>query len=124
MSVPSNLQPNVNLVEAARTQMLAQQLRTWDVLDERVLSALQTVKRELFVPPSYQDVAFADVQIPIGHGQFMLQPKLDGKILQALTIQPADDVLDVGTGTGFLATCMGRLGGSVRSIEIFPELVE
>jgi protein-L-isoaspartate(D-aspartate) O-methyltransferase len=116
--------PEPSPIEAARHQMIAQQLRTWEVLDVRVLDALQAVKREDFVPEAYNHVAFADTQIPLGHGQFMLQPKLDGKILQALAIQPSDHVLDIGAGSGFLAACMGKLGGSVRSVELFPDLVE
>ncbi len=110
--------------EAARHQMIAQQLRTWEVLDSRVLDALQAVKRERFVPEAYRHVAFADAQIPLGHGQCMLQPKMDGKILQALAIQPSDQVLDVGAGSGFLAACMGKLGANIRSVELFSDLVE
>jgi protein-L-isoaspartate(D-aspartate) O-methyltransferase len=104
--------------------MVAQQLRTWDVLDARVLAAMHAVRREIFVPESFRHVAFADAQIPIGHGQFMLQPKMDGKILQALAIQPSDQILDIGTGSGFLAACLGKLGDHVRSVELHADLVE
>jgi protein-L-isoaspartate(D-aspartate) O-methyltransferase len=118
------LEPAANSVESARHQMIEQQLRTWEVLDTRVLDAVETVRRENFVPEAYRHVAFADAQIPIGHAQFMLQPKIDGKILQVLAIQQTDYVLDVGAGSGFLAACMGRLGARVRSVEIFADLAE
>ena len=122
MSLSSTFDPQT--VEAARQQMIMQQLRTWEVLDARVLEAINAVKRENFVPEAYRHVAFADAQIPIGHGQFMLQPKVDGKILQALAVKPGDEVLDVGAGSGFLAACLGKLGGHVRSVELYPDFVE
>lgn len=122
MSLSSTFDPAA--AEAARQQMIAQQLRTWEVLDARVLDVVNAVKRENFVPEAFRHVAFADAQIPIGHGQFMLQPKVDGKILQALAVQPGDEVLDVGSGSGYLAACLGKLGGRVRSVELFPDLVE
>src|SRR5689334_13615115 len=111
-------------LELAREQMIEQQLRTWDVLDSRVLDAVSSVHREDFVPTAFRNVAFADAQIPLGHGQYMLQPKVEGKILQALAILPIDRVLDVGSGSGFLAACMGKLGAEVRSVEIIPELAD
>ena len=110
--------------EFARQQMIDQQVRAWEVLDSQVLEVLARIRRENFVPPGYGQVAFADAPVPIGHGQSMLAPKVDGKILQALAVQASDEVLDVGTGTGFLAACLGRLGGHVRSLEIFPDLAE
>jgi protein-L-isoaspartate(D-aspartate) O-methyltransferase len=111
-------------IELAREQMVDQQLRTWEVLDARVLDAVLAVRREVFVPQAYRDVAFADAPIPLGHGQCMLPPKIDGRILQALAIQPSDRILDVGTGSGFLAACMGRLGAHVRSVEVVADLAE
>ena len=111
-------------LEFARQQMIEQQLRTWEVLDGRVLEAVANVRRENFVPEPYRNVAFADAQTSLGHGQFMLQPKVDGKILQTLQIGPTDYVLDVGAGSGFLAACMGRLAAKVRSVEIFSDLAE
>jgi protein-L-isoaspartate(D-aspartate) O-methyltransferase len=109
-------------IEAARRQMITQQVRTWDVLDPRVLESLAAVPRERFVPEAFRDVAFADAPIPLGHGQHMLAPKTDGRILQALALEAGDDVLDIGTGSGYLAACLAHRGGRVRSLEIFPDL--
>jgi protein-L-isoaspartate(D-aspartate) O-methyltransferase len=109
-------------IERARQQMVEQQVNTWDVFDERVLTAMREVKREMFTPPAWQAVAFADAPIPLAHGQSMLPPKVHGRILQALDIGAADVVLEVGTGSGYLTACLGRLAASVRSLEIFPDL--
>jgi len=108
--------------ETARDQMVEQQVRAWDVLDLDVLAVLRTVRREAFVPPEYRNLAFADAPIPLGHEEVMLPPKMDGRILQALALKPTDEVLDVGSGSGFLAACIGRLAARVRSIEIHPDL--
>lgn len=108
--------------EAAREQMITQQLRAWHVLDPRSLQVMQEVPREAFVPAAYRGLAFADCAIPIGNGQVMLPPKIQGRLLQALAPTPDDAVLDVGTGSGFLAACLARLSASVRSIEIDPQL--
>jgi protein-L-isoaspartate(D-aspartate) O-methyltransferase len=108
--------------DPVRRQMVAQQVRTWDVLDARVLAALEQVDRRRFVPAAYAHAAYADCLIPLGHGQSMLLPTIDGRILQALELQPTDRVLDVGTGSGYLAACLGKLAGHVRSLEIFADL--
>ncbi len=110
-------------VQFARRQMIDQQVRAWEVLDLRVLAALQDVPREEFAPAAYRDLAFADAGIPIGHGQSMLPPKLEGRILQSLEVRPDDTALEIGTGTGFFAACLGRLARSVRSIDLFPDFV-
>jgi len=110
--------------EAARAQMLGQQIRAWEVLDERVLRALEQTPRERYVPEEYRDLAFADTEIPLGHGQKMLAPMIEGRLLQSLQIDPLDRVLEVGTGTGFLTACLARLGHSVVSVDIFPGFVE
>lgn len=111
-------------LESARQQMVEQQVRTWEVLDPSVLHVLGAVHRENFVPAPFRNVAFADSNVPLGHGQVMLAPKIDGKILQALAVTKSDQVLDVGTGSGFLAACLGRLAEHVRTVEIFPDLAE
>lgn len=109
-------------LEAARTQMVNQQVRAWDVLDPAVLDALAGVAREQFVPDRYQGLAFADTFIPLPCGQVMLTPQLEGRILQALELRTSDRVLEVGTGSGFLAACLARLGGSITSLELHAEL--
>src|SRR5580704_4448278 len=95
---------------AARQQMVDQQIRTWEVLDPRVLDALSMVPREAFVPPEYRELAFADAPIPIGFGQSMLAPKLQGRILQAVSVAATDSVLEIGSGTGYLAAAFSLLG--------------
>jgi protein-L-isoaspartate(D-aspartate) O-methyltransferase len=109
-------------VEAARRQMIDQQVRAWDVLDDRVLAVMAEVPREHFVPEAYREVAFADATIPLPHGQCMLPPKVDGRILQALDLGHGDEVLEVGTGSGFLTACLARQARHVRSLEIFASL--
>ena len=108
-------------VQFARRQMIEQQVRAWEVLDPRVLEALQQVPREEYVPSAYREMAFADTAVPLGHGQSMLPPKLEGRILQALEIQPHEYALEVGTGSGFFAACIGRLARSVRTIDLFAD---
>jgi protein-L-isoaspartate(D-aspartate) O-methyltransferase len=105
-------------LETARRQMVEQQVRTWDVLDARVLETLSAVPRERFVPEAYRGVAFADTEIPIGHGQFMLKPAIEGRILQALAPARGEQALEIGTGTGFFAACLAHLTGRVESLEI------
>ena len=111
-------------IEQARFNMIEQQVRPWEVLDPRVLQTMQQVPREAFVPENYQSLAFADTNIPLGHGQVMMTPNVEGRLLQALAIQPDDSVLEVGTGSAYLTACLARLGRHVTSIEIFPDLVE
>jgi protein-L-isoaspartate(D-aspartate) O-methyltransferase len=106
---------------AARQQMVDQQIRTWEVLDPRVLDVFAMVPREAFVPPEYRELAFADTPIPIGLGQSMLAPKIQGRILQALSVSTNDSVLEVGSGNGYLAACLSLLGRATRSIDIHPQ---
>ncbi|MEO8467484.1 MAG: protein-L-isoaspartate O-methyltransferase [Gammaproteobacteria bacterium] len=107
--------------EVARAQMLGQQIRAWEVLDERVLRALRETPREKFVPANYRDLAFADTEIPLGHGQMMLAPKIEGRLLQAVQAEPIDDVLVVGAGSGFLTACLAKLAKHVVSVDIVGE---
>lgn len=108
--------------ETARQQMLSQQIRTWDVLDERVLEILRGMHRELFVPDGERELAFADTEIPLPHGQCMMQPKVEARLLQELAIEPTDKALEIGTGSGYLTACLARLAEHVVSLEIFADL--
>jgi protein-L-isoaspartate(D-aspartate) O-methyltransferase len=110
-------------LDVARTQMLGQQLRAWAVLDDRVLRAFAETPREDFVPAEYHDLAFADTEIPLGFGQAMLAPKVEGRVVQALQVEAIDDVLVVGTGSGYLTACLARLAKHVTSVDIFPDFV-
>jgi len=106
----------------ARENMVEQQVRPWDVLDVRVLDVLSQVPRDAFVPSAYRALAYADLAVPIGHGELMLKPVVEGRLLQALALAPTDDVLEIGTGTGFLTACLGRLARDVVSLEIHADL--
>jgi protein-L-isoaspartate(D-aspartate) O-methyltransferase len=108
--------------EFARGQMITQQIRAWDVLDERVLDAMRRTPREFFVPEKYAELAFADADIPLRPGQHMLAPKIVGRLLQALEAAPGMRALVVGCGTGYVPACLSAMGASVRAIEIDPDL--
>jgi len=108
--------------EFARTQMITQQVRAWDVLDDRVLDAMRRTPREFFVPERFVEVAFADTEIPLVAGQHMLAPKVVGRLLQALDARAGMRALVVGSGTGYVAACLSAMGASVRAIEIHAEL--
>jgi len=105
----------------AREQMVEQQVRAWDVLDGRVLDILRKVPREAFVPDEYRDLAYADTGIPLAHGVSMMTPMQVGRLLQALSITPDDQVLEVGTGSGFLCACLAGMAAKVHSIDIHEE---
>ena len=108
--------------ETSRFNMIEQQIRTWEVLDPTVLQLLSELPREHFVPQAYQGLAFADLEIPIGHGAKMLSPKLEGRMVQALGLQKTDRVLHIGTGTGYLTALLAKLSKHVTSVEIEPAL--
>ncbi|HEY0767396.1 MAG TPA: protein-L-isoaspartate O-methyltransferase [Steroidobacteraceae bacterium] len=108
----------------AREQMIEQQVRAWDVLDERVLAVMRRVPRELFVPQGQRYRAYADVEVPLARGQHMLRPSVAGKLLQALLPQPREALLEIGTGTGFVTACLRAMAAQVRSLELFPELAD
>lgn len=109
-------------VEQARYNMVEQQIRPWEVLDQGVLDLLFEVHREEFVPAAYRDLAFVDMEIPLGGGEVMLAPKLEARMLQELALRPADKVLEVGTGSGYMTALLARRSAHVYSVEIDPEL--
>lgn len=109
--------------DLARQQMVEQQVRPWDVFDQDVLQVLGNVARERFVPAACEDVACADTEIPLAHGQVMLRPVIEGKLLQALDLGGNDQVLEIGTGTGYLTACLASLSASVTSIDIYEDFV-
>lgn len=108
--------------EQSRFNMIEQQIRTWEVLDPVVLDLLKKVPREAFVPSKYEGLAFADLEIPLGEGQLMLSPKVEGRILQALAIQKTDKVLEIGTGAGYLTALMATQAKHVDSVELNSKL--
>jgi len=107
---------------AALEQMIGQQVRTWDVLDPAILDAMRRVPRELFVPAAWRSLAYADCAPLLAHGKRMLPPMLVGRILLALQPQGGEQVLEVGTGSGYLTACLGALGAQVRSLEVHDDL--
>ncbi|MEA3638965.1 MAG: protein-L-isoaspartate O-methyltransferase [Lamprobacter sp.] len=111
-------------MDRARFNMIEQQVRPWDVLDERVLTVMRKLPREAFVPDAYRGLAYADIEIPLTDQATMLAPKVVGRMLQALNVQPHETVLEIGTGTGYVTACLAHLGKQVFSIEIDPALGE
>lgn len=111
-------------IAKARFNMIQQQIRPWNVSDERVLAVMGEMPREDFVPEGYRRLAYADIEIPIDEGQIMLAPKMVGRLLQALGIRPDHKILEIGTGTGYVTACLARLGGRVVSFEIHAGLAE
>ena len=109
-------------IEQARFNMIEQQIRPWEVLDPQVLDLLFVVKREDFTPPAYRNLAFADMELPIGGGQVMLAPKIEAKMLQELSIQKTDKVLEIGTGSGYMAALLAARAEHVVSVEICADL--
>ena len=109
-------------IEQARFNMIEQQIRTWEVLDTSVLELLFQVKREDFVPAEHASLAFADLEIPIGHGEAMMQPKVEARIVQELAIEPHETAYEVGTGSGYLTALLSRRARHVTSAEIHPDL--
>lgn len=110
--------------EQARSNMVEQQIRTWDVLDTAILGLLFEVKRERFVPQEHRDLAFADLELPLAHGQAMWQPKLEARVLQELSLEPGEDAYEVGTGSGYFTALLAHRARHVTSVEIYPDLQE
>jgi protein-L-isoaspartate(D-aspartate) O-methyltransferase len=110
--------------EQARFNMVEQQIRTWEVLDPRVLDLLPRVRREDYVLPQYRELAFADMEIPLGHGEHMLAPRMEARLLQELALRPGDKVLEVGTGSGYMTALLASLGGHIYSVDIISEFTK
>ncbi len=108
-------------LEHARFNMIEQQIRPWDVLNKTVLDTFRFLPREKFVPAKWFNLAFADIEIPIGNGECMMHPRVEARMLQALNIQTTDTCLEIGTGSGFITACMAHLGQHVDSIDIYSE---
>ena len=112
----------MNALEQARFNMVEQQIRPWQVLDPAVLHTLQHIARELFVPAAYQALAYTDTEIPLGHGQAMVAPRIDARLMHDVTLKPTDKVLEIGTGSGYLTALLADRSHHVVSLEINPEL--
>lgn len=110
-------------IELARHNMIEQQIRPWEVLDQKVLNLIADVPREEFVPAAYLNLAFCDMNVPIGYNEVMMAPKLEARMLQALDIQRHESVLEVGTGTGYVTTLLAKLARHVYSVDIHEEFV-
>ena len=112
----------MNALEKARFNMVEQQIRPWQVLDPAVLHTLQHIARELFVPSGFQALAYTDTDIPLGHGQSMVAPRIDARLLHDIKLKPTDSVLEIGTGSGYLTALLADRSQHVVSLEINPEL--
>jgi len=110
--------------DKARELMVEQQVRPWDVLDARVLDALVSIPRDAFVPAAHRALAYADAALPLGHGESMMKPVVEGRTLQSIDVQATEDVLEIGTGSGFLTACLGRLAREVHSIDLHADLAD
>ena len=111
-------------IEQARFNMIEQQIRPAEVLDERVLATIAATPREAFVPEKFKGLAFSDTNVPLGHNQVMMKPIMEARLLQALNIQPNEKILEIGTGSGYFTALLATLGSQVQSIEIEPELLK
>ncbi|MFN2349933.1 MAG: protein-L-isoaspartate O-methyltransferase [Thioalkalivibrio sp.] len=107
--------------EQARFNMVEQQIRPWDVLDQNVLDVIEQTPRELFVVEEHLGLAYADIEIPLGHGEAMMSPKVEARMLQALNVQPTDVCLEVGTGSGYVTCCLAKLGAQVDSVDLHDD---
>jgi protein-L-isoaspartate(D-aspartate) O-methyltransferase len=110
-------------IEQARLNMVENQVRPWEVLDGRVLDVLGRVRREDFVAAEHRQLAFADLCLPLGHGDVMMKPVVEGRVLQALELLPSDRVLEIGTGSGFLTACLASLSARVTSVDIHADFI-
>jgi protein-L-isoaspartate(D-aspartate) O-methyltransferase len=111
-------------IEQARFNMIEQQIRPWDVLDQDVLNLLAIVKRENFVPAAYRELAFADLELPLPAGQHMFAPRIEARVLQELAVKKHESVLEIGAGSGYMAALLAHRARHVLTIDIAPELAE
>jgi len=118
MKTPTDITPDI-----ARFNMVEQQIRTWQVLDLRVLALLSRLDRHVFVPPAYQALAYSDTELPLAHGECMLAPRVDARLLQDLQLQPHEHVLEIGTGSGYLTALLAMSCAHVTSLECHPDFI-
>jgi protein-L-isoaspartate(D-aspartate) O-methyltransferase len=111
-------------IEQARSNMIEQQIRTWEVLDMDVLDLLNKIHREEFIPDSYKELSFADTRIPLDHEQTTMTPKVEARLLQSLVLKADETVLEIGTGCGYLTTLLAKSAKHVKSIDIFPDFIK
>lgn len=116
------LNTRLSPTELARFNMIEQQIRPWNVLDTRILELLSEVKREDFVPAAHKNLAFGDFELPLGHGAAMLAPKVEARLVQDLKLTGTENILEIGTGSGYMAALLGRLSHHVTTLEINPNL--
>jgi protein-L-isoaspartate(D-aspartate) O-methyltransferase len=110
--------------EQARFAMVEQQVRPWDVLDPRVLEVLHQLPRENFVAAEHRNLAYTDIALPLAHGEVMMKPVLEGRLLQTLDLSSHDDVLEIGTGSGFVTACLSHLAREVVSLDMHADFIE
>lgn len=123
--IPAGTLKSMNIdFERSRFNMIEQQIRPWDVSNPQVREALAFVKREDYVPAAHRELAFADTALPLAHGEFMMKPVVEGRMLHALAVDSSDQVLEVGTGSGYITACLGHLAREVLSVEIHDDLAE
>lgn len=111
-------------LEHARFNMIEQQIRPWDVLDQTTLETFRLIQREKFVPHAYKSLAFADIEIPLQHDEYMMFPRLEARMLQALSISSNDNCLEIGTGSGFVTACLAKLGKHVDSVDLYEDFTQ
>ena len=120
----SHVHTFMNIAETAKFNMIEQQIRPWEVLDNQVLTTLDQIDRENFVRETYKGLAYADCQIPLGHGVSMLPPTIEGRMLQALLIKAEDEVLEVGSGCGYVTACLAHLAQRVSSFDSNSDIID
>jgi len=111
-------------LEQARFNMVEQQVRPWSVLDDTVLRTMESIPRDIFAPESSGSLAYADIEILLGHGQAMMFPRMEGRMLQELELDINDECLEIGTGSGFVTACMATMSKHVDSVDIYDDFLQ